>query len=138
MDYEIHKVKPDLIFIRWHRAPSRQSESQQVFLADLKTLLDQATEPIYFLSDLRHGVITNIETLRRLGELTTHHNWGGGVSYGTKFSTDMYVDTFEGLSLRKTGDHMAYTLEDALAYLESLKAGLTEGVDWDSLFANSG
>lgn len=137
MDYEIQKLKPDLIFIRWHRPPTRQSDSQKTFLADLKKILDEAPMPIFFLSDLRRGVITNLETLRRLGELTLHPNWGGGVSYGTKFSTDMYVDTFENLSLRKTGDHMAYTLEDALAYLESLKSGLTSDVDWDSLFVDN-
>ncbi|HEX2618661.1 MAG TPA: hypothetical protein VHL11_00905 [Phototrophicaceae bacterium] len=136
MDYETRKLSDNLIFIRWHRISfaSEVSESEQAFVAELKHYLDEATQTIYFVSDLRRGHITNVRALRKMGELTEHPYWGGGVSYGIKASTGLLVDTFERIALNKTGDHMARTIGEVGEYLETLKPGIMKGINLHAVF----
>jgi hypothetical protein len=135
LDFEIHVLSAELLLIRWLQIA--RPESETAFIQALRQHLDNTASPLYFISDLRKGHITNVAALRRLGRLTEHPNWGGGVSYGEKLATDMYVDTFASLSTHKTGDHMAYKISDAVTFLEQLKPGLTKGIDWHKLFEKS-
>lgn len=136
MDYESHKLSDEIVFFRWHRTSfqSEISESEQAYLAEIKRYLDAAHTPIYFVSDLRRGHITNIRALRKMGELTEHPNWGGGISFGAKPSTGMLVDTFERIALNKTGDHMTKSIGELVEHLEKLKPGITKGINLHSVF----
>ncbi len=136
MDYELRKLSDHLILIRWHRvSPTVEtSPSERAFLDDLQMYLDAALEPLYFLSDLRHGHIASARTLRRLAQLTEHRNWGGGISVGNRPSTGMLVDSFEQMALNRTGDHLVASVSQAIQYLETLKPGITRNIDVRAAF----
>jgi hypothetical protein len=131
MDYEIVQVASNLIFIRWFNEPSAAATETR-FLADLKQIVECSTQPVYFISDLRRGKITNVETLRRLGEMTRMHNWGGS----SAFTDDSYTSLFVNL-YSKYGDHSKEEVwtkpEQALKRLEGLCPGITAGIDWKAL-----
>ncbi|HEX3052271.1 MAG TPA: hypothetical protein VHP83_16545 [Aggregatilineaceae bacterium] len=134
MDYQITCVSDKLVFIRWFSEPeSVKSENQ--FILDLRTVLDQAPYPIYVLSDLREGRLKNVETIRKLADLIEHHPH---FATGTAFSQDIYTPLFVGLYSRyshqaKTERGIWPSLEDALSFLESIAPGITKGIDWDTL-----
>lgn len=132
MDYETRKLSDQIVFIQWHRNPT-SPDIERAFLEDLRTYLDTASQPICFFSDLRQGHITNFYTLRKLGTMTGHPNWLGSVAYGQRLATDLYVNTFERLSVQQKGDQMVYKLQDALNSLEALQPGITVGIDWSFL-----
>lgn len=132
MDYRITPLSDQLIHICWYHSP-KSSDVERQFVQDLKDLLDASPHPIYFCSDLRRGHITNVYTLRKLGELTSHPHWGGGTAYGLRLSTDLFVNTFERMAVQKKGDRMFYKQEDAIRYLESQCEGLTTGIDFSQV-----
>lgn len=138
MHYVITPLTRTLYYIRWQRQISESTRNEPDFLDDLKNLLDTAETPIYFLSDLREGRIINHMTLQRLGQLTRHANWGGGAAFSEDPLTRRFVGVFARFSQpeKREGD-MWKTPEEAIAYLESLCEGVTEGVDWDALFPHS-
>lgn len=133
MDYEFTQLSPNLVFIRWYNNPTSPDIERQ-FVEDLKNIVDRAVQPTYFFSDLRQGCISNVHTLRKMGELTRHPNWGGGAALGKKLSTDMFVNTFERLSVDRKGDRMLYTVSSALDVLEAQKTGITKNIDWSLVF----
>jgi len=133
MDYEITQLSPNLVLIRWHCNPTSQ-QSERQFVEHLENILDNVPHPIYFFSDLRDGHISNVYTLRKMGELTRHANWAGGIALGQRLSTDMFVNTFERMSAERKGDRMLYSVAAALESLESMKAGITETIDWSRVF----
>jgi len=131
MDYEITKLSNELIFIRWHRSPSPSSKVERAFLDELRNMLDEANNPIYFISDLRHGRIINVLTLQRLAEIAQHKNWGGSTAFSSKSTTGDFVRTFAILSRQdEPADEHHDTPEAAVAYLERLKTGITDDIDW--------
>ncbi|MCU0511115.1 MAG: hypothetical protein MUE40_00925 [Anaerolineae bacterium] len=137
MRYEMWALSDRLIFIRWYSTTARDTASSEAaFLAAMQQALEAAPGRVYFLSDLRQAHITSPRTLWKLGQMTLHPHWGGGIAYGQRMSTGMYVETFEKLSLKKNNDHMVYSVAEALAYLETLSPGITDGVDEALLLSN--
>ena len=134
LDYEITQLSDELIFIRWYATPRLGSPSERQFLADLRALLDNTQQPIYFVSDLRNGRIINLSTIQKLGKLFNHTNWGGSTAFSSDPITSMMVGMFSRFAHReKPEDEIWNTPEEALAYLETIKPGLTEGIDWAAL-----
>ncbi|MCU0512401.1 MAG: hypothetical protein MUE40_07505 [Anaerolineae bacterium] len=132
--FHIHPLKPHLILIRWQRTPSLEEEHQ--FVDELKHVLETATQPLYFLSDLREGRLTRPVVLNRLGQLTTHPHWAGSTAFGGGFRSAIYVGMFEKLAARKKDIKEIWdTAEDALAYLESIAPGITGDIDWPAALA---
>lgn len=120
-------LSSNLIFIRWHRMPTPVSED--AFIQTLEQFVERAAGPIYFVSDLEKGHISNVRALRRMADLTKHRNWGGGVSYGRNIATGVYVQTFKRMAAPNLENNMAASAAEALAFLENLKPGLTAGID---------
>jgi len=132
MDYEILTLSPRLVFIRWHHSPISTTEKQ--FLVDLKTLLDEADMPLYFVSDLRKGRIINVQTLQKLAKLADHENWGGSTAFSQSPTTADFVRVFATLAKQSSiKDEHQDTPEGALAYLERLQPGITDGIDWAAI-----
>lgn len=131
MDYEITKLSNELIYIRWYRSPSPSSKVESKFLSDLKILLDETENPVYFISDLRRGRIINVLTLQKLAELASHKNWGGSTAFSSKSTTEDFVRTFAILARQDNPlEEHQDTPEAAVAYLERMKPGITDGVNW--------
>jgi hypothetical protein len=85
---------------------------------------------------LRFGKITDVHLLQQLGKLTYHPNFGGGTAFTADVSAMLYVGVFLRFAAHtKREDGLHTTLAEALAYIESLKAGLTEGIDWEKVTA---
>lgn len=131
MDYEIKQIAPNLVFIRWFNEPT-SADTEAQFLADLKYIVECANQKVYIISDLRRGKIANVDTLRKLGEMTHMPNWGGSSAFTEDGYTAMFVELFS-----KYGDHSKEELwptpEQALMRLESLCPGITAGVDWKAI-----
>lgn len=134
MDYEIKQLSTNLIFIRWLHSPTSNSSTEKQFLADLKTLLDESEDRLYFLSDLRKGRIINVKTLQKLAQLADHPHWGGSTAFSQSPTTADFVRVFATLAKQASiQDEHQDTPEGALAYLEKIKPGITEGIDWEAL-----
>lgn len=132
MEYTIHELRTNLLLIRWHRNPVGNSKPETHFIDDLTMRLNKASDPLYFMSDLRNGRIINVRILQRLGALSQHDNWAGS----TAFSSDPISSTFVGVFKKfahKDEQEIWDTPEEAIAYLESLEEGLTENIDWDTV-----
>lgn len=126
--YRIAALKPNLVLIQWFRTPDDQSADVLNWLEELREIVHNATEPIYFLSDLRHGRVKDIAALFELGILSKHPNWAMGVSFSESISSEVYAGLFSRLSPREKP--LADSLAAALTLLEEAKPGLTADVDW--------
>lgn len=135
MFYKMQLLKSDLLLIRWHSEPLEGYRPEANYLGDFRKYLDEATQPIYVLSDLRHGKITDVRILQQLGRLTFHTNYGSGTAFSDDMGAEIYVGVFSRFAARpKREEGVHSSLAEALAYLESLKAGVTEGADWENVF----
>jgi hypothetical protein len=136
MFYEITELKENFLYVRWSPKETPKSQPQARYIADLRSRFDAAKQPIYVLSDLRFGKITDVHLLQQLGKLTYHPNFGGGTAFTADVSAMLYVGVFLRFAAHtKREDGLHTTLAEALAYIESLKAGLTEGIDWEKVTA---
>ena len=130
MAYEIHQLSDQLIFIVWTRYPSSLEEKQ--FLLEHKQQLDDATQPLYFISDLRRGKVMSVSTLSEMSKLARHDNYGGGTAFSSDPLSKIMVDSFRSLTREaKERTQMFDAPEDALAFLESLSPGITQDIDWE-------
>jgi hypothetical protein len=132
MDFELHTLSDELIFVRWHRNPTPGSEN--AFLSVLEMLLDESCSRLYLITDAREGLLTSPRALRRIVELCQHPQFGGAVSYGQKIAAGKYFDLFRRMTA--PADHseeLVQTVDEALDHLESLKPGLTTFIDREAL-----
>lgn len=130
--YELVQLAPDLVLIRWSRSPTAAEGYD--FIQALHQLMDAAAVPQYFISDLRKGRITQADILQRLGQVTTHANWAGSTAFGGGFASKVYVGLFDRLRPTRTAAPEIWPhADEALAYLEKLKPGLTAGIDWQTV-----
>lgn len=128
MAYEFHYLSPVLILITWNRYPTLNEEKQ--FLQDHIQQLDNAGQPLYFISDLRKWRIITITTINKLSQLTKHPNYGGGPAFSKDPISKIMMKSFRGLSLEASAKSAMFdTIEEALEFLESLKTGITKGID---------
>jgi hypothetical protein len=135
MDYQIIQLSDELIYIRWQRTPKFNSGADAQFLADLQKLLDEATTPQYFISDLRRGRIADMRSIRQLGQLTQHKNWAGSSAFSQDPITSLLVQSFRTFAPGQlaTNDEIQAAPADALKFLEQLKPGVTDGIDWNAV-----
>jgi uncharacterized protein (DUF927 family) len=130
MAYDIIMLNPKLYLIRWQRFPSAV-ESQQ-FIRALEELLNKVDHKISFLSDLRKGYIKELSLINKLSRVAAHHNCAHTTAFGS-VGSQVYAGMFQKLITKprdkREGDTW-FTLEQALAYLEKLEPGITEGVNF--------
>jgi len=137
--YRLQALTEELIFIKWYRVAGKATKTKGQFIDDLTQLLDQAEAPIYFLSDLRQGRLVDVNIIQKLGGLTQHENYGGGSAFSKDVLSEIFVGLFSRFAAPKQGESVFYeNFEDALAYLESLKAGLAQNIDWQTVLAEFG
>jgi hypothetical protein len=137
--YRLRALTRELIFIKWYRMPSSETRSKTQFIKEMTQILDGADAPVYFLSDLRQGRIVDVSILQKLGGLTQHENYGGGSAFSQDVLSEIFVGLFSKFAAPKQGDSVFYDkLEDALAFLESTKAGLAQNIDWNAVLAEFG
>jgi hypothetical protein len=136
MPYELRSLSDELVYIRWNRMPTKEDGIQ--YIADLKRLLDQAPHPLYFLSDLRRGHLSDAYTIQQLSRLASHQNWGAGTAFASGEISQPVKGIFVGLFVSLSRDksrtgQMAGSLDEALEYLEEVKPGVTKSVDWKAV-----
>lgn len=136
-DYEFMRLSDELVLISWHRTPSSAKIEQQ-FVNELRQLLDSATIPQYIISDLRRGRIVTVRILSQLGQLTAHPNIGGSTAFSHDPLTNIFVATFKRLTGKyKSRNETFDTPEEALAFVESLKPGITNNIDWEKIIGKT-
>jgi len=128
MTYEYTKLSDHLIYIRLTDEPTKADDDQHV--EHSKKLLDGASEPLFFLVDFRGGVTTNLGTISKLAEMTRHPLFGASIAFSNERIRKLYARLFTALTDQGLDRDFFDTAEEAVAYLESLKAGLTVGIDW--------
>lgn len=133
MAYAIIKLSERLYLIRWSADATTEEANQ--YLAELAQVLEQTITPIYFISDLTHGCITQLFALRRLANLATHPHWGGSTAFGS-MSSAVFSSLFERFTSTRQHSDRTYTdPQEALAYLESLLPGITADIDWERILS---
>lgn len=135
--YKITQLTSELVYIKWQRfAQDDQYRDEQHVVNDLRTLLDHTACPLYVLSDLRGGRITDVNRLKQLAELTHHPNFGGSAAFAKDPLATIFVGVFRQLTRRDQQNPEIYDQpEEAIGFLESLKPGLTTPVDWAAVLS---
>lgn len=128
--YRITSLKPNLVLIQWFGTPQNQASIVQEWLNALWDIVHQATEPVYFVSDLRHGCVADVRALKELAAIANHPKCAVGVGFSKSISSEVYANLFARLS--KDEHPMADSLEAALKMIEAEHPGLTTDVDWQA------
>lgn len=132
MTYSFRNLSKQLVLIRWEKTPNEKEREQ--FLHEVKRTLENAESPIYFISDLRRGRISDLQTIRQLIQILEHKNYAGSVSFSSDTRTKLIAGVFTKLANTEgMRDKDCETLEEAMGFLESLSAGLTKDIDWESV-----
>jgi hypothetical protein len=75
--------------------------------------------------------------LQKLGNLTRHVNYGGGSAFSEDVISSMFVGIFTKFADAEKGSSVFYKkINEALAYLEALKHGVTTTVDWQNFIGS--
>jgi hypothetical protein len=136
MNYSIRQLSSELFYIRWHPRSGFNVADEKQFIHDLKVILNHAPDPVYFISDLRQGRITNVAVLNELAHLTRHKHWAGSTAFGKNPLSAIFVNTFSALAGQSRSHKEIYdTPEECLMYLESLRLHLTHGIDWNEVLS---
>ncbi len=137
--YNLRQVTDELIFVKWYKTANASTKPESEYIEVLRHLLKESPHPLYFLSDLRQGRIVDVGILQKLGILTKHENYGGGAAFSEDVISSMFVGIFSKFATAEKGSSVFYkTIDDALSYLEALKPGVTQTVDWQSFIAELG
>lgn len=136
MAYTCQYLSPNLILVTWHAYPSEDDERR--FLSEHRQQLDAAESPLYYISDLRQGRIISADTLEQMSDLAKHPNYGGGTAFSNDPISRIMVSSFRRMSLEATTKTEFFdTIEEALGFLESLKVGITQNIDWHWVLVSS-
>jgi hypothetical protein len=137
--YDLRQVTDELIFIKWYKTATALTHPESKYIEDLRNRLHTSPHPLYFLSDLRQGRIIDVSILQKLGSLTRHPHYGGGSAFSEDVISSMFVGIFSKFATAEKGSSVFYKrIDEALAYLEALKPGVTANVDWQTFIANLG
>jgi hypothetical protein len=137
MYYTLLNITDELLFIKWYRSPSAATKPQEEYVDDLRARLEASEFPLYFLSDLREGRIMDVTIIQRLGRLTHHDNYGAGAAFSKDVFSSVFVGVFSRFAKQEKGEGVFFEkMEDALAYLESFKPGVTRDIDWGAALAD--
>lgn len=136
MDYIIKQLSNELVYIRWYTSPPVGSLINAQFLHEIDQLLVKTTTPLFFISDLRDGRIIDVRVLQQLAEYAKRPQWAGSTAFSKNPITALLVRSFKNFARVGTSkDEMQTTPEQALVYLESLKEGLTQNINWDEVLS---
>lgn len=128
--YEITMIKPNLMFINWLRSPSPVEEKD--FNMTLMSLLDETKQPIYLLSDLRHGRLMSFEAVRTLSGITHHANFAGSSGYTQNPMSVLFAKQFLMHLTRNRDRNTLFDYpRDAIKALHDLEPGIMDGVYWE-------
>jgi hypothetical protein len=133
--YDFIRLADDLIFVRWNKIATEKDA--QAYLSDLTSSIENATDKIYFFSDLRKGYITSTRVLREMGRLTAHPHWGGGIAIVEALTTEVFVRLFGRFVEPEMTEFIFDDVHKACARLERWKKGITEPYDWDGFIENN-
>lgn len=133
MYYKIQQLTPELVYIKWYKTPTMNSDAPVQFIKALKQVLDEAEAPLYFISDLRLGRLISIHAVNQLSGLTRHENWAGSTAFSQDPLTAVFVDSFLKMSDVKSQNELFDKFEDAIAFLLALKPDIADGVDWETI-----
>lgn len=129
MSYTLTHLTPQLILIFWRRTPI--TDEAKAFIQSLQDTLDHASEPLYFISDLRRGRIVDVRIIHQLSQLTQHRNWAGSTAFSLNPISKIFLGSFQRLLTSTSDKNMTFDQpEDAIAFLEHLAPGLGATVDW--------
>lgn len=129
MVYQFNFLTNNLVFIAWEKHPTIEQALQ--FLQDFEVLLNEANQPLYFISDLRRGYIQNTGLIRRLSALNQHPNYAGGTGFADDILSNSLLRLWKQFSRDEDPVSQVWPrAKDAVEYLESLQPGLTHGVEW--------
>jgi hypothetical protein len=129
MPYRFVPLNDRLILIAWSRTPNNTEATQ--YIRDLTTRLDQAAQPLYFISDMRRGRIIDIHIIRRLSNLSRHANWAGSTAFTQNPISQIFGDTYQKMVAHKVESNLIFDEPaQAIAYLETLCPGLTADINW--------
>lgn len=141
--YSIKAISNRLYLVVWDGVPKFDEDTGENYLEAIRSIIEGADEPIYFISDLRRGRIASSVTLTKLARILDHPNFGGGTSFSKNPAADIAVSLFRMRALRNrasTGEESPEIYEkpeDALAYIESLEPGITQGIRWNDILAST-
>lgn len=130
--YTITRIKPNLMFVRWFATPLNREDVVRAYFGELRHILQTATQPIYAISDLRDGRITDVKLLYELSKVLDHPHWGGGTSFSSTLTGTLYADVYAQFADARELP-ATESLESALAALETLQPGIADGVDWERI-----
>lgn len=134
--YAIQMLTDDLIYIKWYTTPDIVQAEQ--FVTELGAVIEQFTHNMYILSDLRKGAIREVRIIQKLAYLARKPFVAGTTGFSGNPVTTMFVEVFERFTRRPKPENEVWnTPEEAIAYLESLKPGLTAGVNWQAVINGS-
>lgn len=139
MSYKILRVNPCLYYIKWFEIPKPNNPVMDQYFFELTAILDSEENPVYILSDLRDGHITNIHFLLQLARVLTHKNYGGGATFDDNVNAqkDVYMfNMIQNMNRSKNprdGVALFDNPEDALDHVELIQPTITQGVDWDEI-----
>jgi hypothetical protein len=135
MYYQITLLKDNLVYIKWYRAARSNTHSVKEFIADLQGRLNAASAGLYFISDLRQGRIVDMRVIQQLAGLSKHEHWAGSTAFSDNPVSNVLVRSFSTFAGQPKEHREIWTTpEEAIAYLEAMKPGITDGVDWKTLF----
>lgn len=143
MSYRILWLNPSLYYVKWFEIPKPNSQMMKNYFFELNAILDSEEQPVYFLSDLRKGHITNVHLLLQLAKVLSHKNYGGGVAFSDKSSASTDMSMFQYIqkmsrSTNASASHQLFvTAEEAIAYLESIETGITKDINWDEILSDA-
>lgn len=129
MIYQIRFLSEELLFVRWYDMPTPEQSFE--FIEEVYRVFDEAMYPIYVVSDLRLGYINDADAMQALAKITEHSMWAGGTSFdGGNMMADMFAGMFSRLSQNERPQHQVWeTTEEAFMFIESLRPGITDGLD---------
>jgi hypothetical protein len=136
MAYEFVNLSDELILIRWNGTPTKEEGNR--YITEFTAMLDQAQHPLYILSDLRRGHISDARVIQSLSRLATHKNLGAGTAFASGIADQSLKGIFVGLFVNLSGNksrvgQIAGSLDEALDYLETAKPGVTKNIDWEAV-----
>jgi hypothetical protein len=136
MSYTLTHLTPRLVLITWRRTPI--ADEAKAFIQSLQDILDQASEPLYFISDLRRGRIVDVRIIHQLSQLTEHPHWAGSTAFSQNPISKIFLGSFQRLLTTTSDKNTTFDQpEDAIAFLEHLSPHVGEAVDWAHVLNNS-
>lgn len=133
MAYEIIPLSDELYYIHWQRSPSLEEGLR--YTDEIIQILNRASCKLYFIADLRKGHISHVETLRKMSDAAKHPNYGGATAFSKSPLSSIFVSVylrFTQLKGKQNNDFFN-SYKGALDYLEGLKPGVTQGIEWEKV-----